>query len=428
MLESLLDPYQDETQKSWNIYSINGSRSSSEDEDYQDDVSDVEDEVPPQAQRTNAATGSITGDIEISQNMYGNDSGELGKSTQIGTMSELFQANSSSSRLGTPQPIRSSPESEAKDLRRKANLEEENGSSRKRARVHGDHTNSMSQTPVDDAEMPDPENASQPEIAGVPGVSYYDTHDDVYRCEACGWEVWRPEGVCTDCGAGESAYSEVTGSTDEEGRNEHADAKPKPKPRKRDRFPRIFLSSNAVEDGDADDIQAEELIDVTGNYLDDAAAYDSTSNATDNEYEMNSFINDSPVDTGNDEDIDGSVSDDVDYKARYEELSSAYTNMAQEHDDLVDDHEAFRRDVLGSDYDDSDDPDEPQLSVVDIEVQDPPVSEVVLSHVQGGSQSSVISTRRLRTRVDAFLAAPEEWHRISLMSTGDNHTEESQEL
>jgi hypothetical protein len=417
MHESLPDPYQDETQKSWNTYNINGSRTSSEDGDYQDDVSDGEDEFPSQPQRINAATGSVVKDIDISQNMYGDDSGELGKSSQIGAASEMFQAKPSSPRSGT-QSIRSSPESDAQGLRRMASLEDGNGRRRKRARVHGALTDSMSETPDDDSEITAPENTSQPELAGVLGVSYYDTHDGVYRCEACGWEVWRPGGACTGCGAGESAYSEVTDSTDEEGSNEHANAKPKP--RNRDHFPRIYLSSN--------DVKAEELIDVTGDYLDDASAYESTSDAADNEYEMNSFIDDSPVDTGNDEDTDGSTSDDVDYKARCEELSSAYTNLAQEHDDLIDDHEAFRRDVLGSDFDDPDDSDEPQFNVVDIEVQDPPVSEVVLSHVQGDSRSSIISTRRLRTRVDAFLAAPEGWHNISLMSTGDNHTEESQEL
>lgn len=426
MHESLPDPNQDETQKSWNTSNINGSQTSSEDGVYQNNVSDGEDEIRPQAQGANTTTGPTARDIEFSKTMYGDDCEEQGKSTQISSTSDQFQADSSSSRLSSPQSIRSAPESEAHGLRRKTDLEDDNGSSRKRARVQGDHTDTMSQTPVDDSEVPDPEKASKPAIAGVPGVSYYDTCDGVYRCEACGWEVWRPEGVCAGCGAGESVYYEVTDSTDEEGSNEHADAKPKP--RNRNRYPRIYRSSHAVEDGGADDIKAEERIDVTGDYLDSTSAYDSTSNAAENEYEMNSFIDDFPVDTGNDEVTDGSASDDIDYKARYEQLSSAYSNLEQEHDDRIDDHEAFRRDVLDSDYDDSEDPDEAQFDIVDIEVLDPPVSEVVISYVQGDSQSSVISTRRLRTRVDAFLAAPEDWHSISLISTGDNHTEESQEL
>jgi len=249
------------------------------------------------------------------------------------------------------------------------------------------------------------------------------THDDVYRCEGCDWEVWRPEGVCTGCDADEPAYSEVTDSTDEEGSNEHADAKSKQ--RNRNRYPRTCLQLNAAEDDGVNDVEAEWRIDVTGTYLDGASAYDSTSSAAENEYEMNSFIDDSPIDTGNDEVTDGSASDDIDYKARYEQLSSAYSNLKQERNDLINDHEAFRRDVLASEYNNSEDPDEPQFDVVDIEVQDPPVLEVVLSHVQGESQSSVISTRRLRTRVDTFLAPPEDWHNISLMSIGDSHTEES---
>lgn len=174
MHESLPDPYQDETQKSWNTSIINSSQTSSEDGDYQDDISGGGDEIPLQAQRTNAATGSIASQIEISQNIYRDDSRELGESTLIGITPDLFQADSGSSRLRTPQSIRLSPESEAHGLRRRANLVEDNGRSRKRARVQRDHSDSMSETSVDDLEMPDPGNASQPAIAGVPGVSYYD--------------------------------------------------------------------------------------------------------------------------------------------------------------------------------------------------------------------------------------------------------------
>jgi hypothetical protein len=424
MHEILPDPDQDETQKSWNTSNINGSQTSSEDENYQNDISDGEHEMLPQAQRTNSATESAAIDATPSKNMYGDDCGEQGTFTKVGPTSNLSEVDSGPTHSISAQDVRSSAESEAQSLRRRASLEEDKGSGRKRARLQDGYTDFLPQISSVELVTPEADEASQPAIASVPRVSYYDTHDGVHRCEACGWEVWRPSGVCTGCGAGEPAYYEVI--DDKEGSSEDANAKPKS--RNHNRYPRIYLSSNAAEEGGANDIKAEEGTDATGHYLDGASAYDSASNVAEDEYEWNSFIDDSLVDIGNNEDTDGSTSDDTDYKARYEQLLSAHSNLEQEHDDLINDHEAFRRDVLGSDYEDSEDTDEPQFDIVDIQVQDPPVSEIVLSHVQGDSQSSVISSRRLRTRVDAFLAAPEDWHNISLMSTGDNHTEEELEL
>jgi hypothetical protein len=426
MHETHPGPCEDETQHSCNEFNKYCSRTSSEDEDYQNDISDNDGKKLTQGQRPTLAAGSTAIDTVLSKDTHNDDCREQGTSIEVDTTSNLFKARSSPSHSGLAQSLRSSSESEANGLRRKAKLEDGDGSSRKRARLQGEHTRIMPHFSSDEIEMPEPEDGSQPVTADVPGVSYYDTYDGVHRCVACGWEVWRPEGVCAGCGAGESAYYEVTSSSDEEGSSE--DREPRPKSRHYNRYPRIYLSSDVVEDGGATDVKAEERINATGYYLDGASAYDSTSSSAENDYEMNSFIDDSPVDTGIDEHTDASASDDVDYKAHYEELASAYHNLEQEHEDLVDDHEAFRRDVLGSDYNGSEDPDEPNFDVVNIDVQDPPVSKVVLSHIQGDSQSSTISTSRLRTRVEAFLAAPEGWHNISLMSTGDNHTEESQEL
>ncbi len=426
MRESYPEPYEDETQKSRNTCYINGSQTSSEDGDDQNDISDGEDEILSQVQWASPVTGSTAIDVSLSKDMYGDDCREQSTPIEAGITSTHFKAHSDFSDSIPVQHARLPAKSDAQRLRRRSNREDDNRSSRKRARRQEEQSDLTPKIHSGELETPESREPSQSAVTGVPVVSYYDTHDGVYRCGACGREFWRPEGVCTGCSAGEPAYYEVINSTHYEESNE--EAKPKPKSRNHTRYPRIYLSSNGADDGGATGVKAEERTDATGYYLDGASAYDSASSSAENEYETNSFIDDSSVKAGIDEHTDFSASDDIDYKARYEELASAYSNVQPEHKDVIDDHEAFRRDVLRSDYNSSEDPDEPEFDVVNVEVQDPPISEMVFSHIQGDSQSSAMSASRLRTRVDAFLAAPEGWHNVSLMSTGDNHTEESQEL
>jgi hypothetical protein len=425
MYETFPDLREDETQKSNSEFNRYDSRTSSEEGDYENGISDDDNEVLDQGHKLEFTKGLTAQHMNHSKDMQEETSIKQGISVEVDATSPLSKACSDASRSTPAQLLRPSSESEAHTLRRRASPNEDDRSTRKRARRQGDHNSAIPQEPSE-LETSEPEEGSRLEIIGVPGVSYYDAHDCVYRCETCGWEVWRPEGACTGCGAGVSAYYEVTSSTDEEGSSDTP--KLKPKSRNHNCYPRIYLSSNAAEDNDATDVKAEERTKVTGYYLDGASAYDSASSTEENEYEMNSFIDDLPVGTEVDEPTDASITDDEDYKAQFEELTCAYHTLEQEHEDLVAEHESFKRDVLGSDYDGFDDQDEPDFEIVNIEVQDPPISKVVLSHVQGDSQSSAISNSRLRARADAFLAAPEGWHNISLMSTGDNHTEESQEL
>lgn len=114
----------------------------------------------------------------------------------------------------------------------------------------------------------------------------------------------------------------------------------------------------------------------------------------------------------------------MNFKPLNGQVSSTHNMLVQEHDEHIY-NEELRQDVPGSDYYDSD---ECRLSVEDVQAEDSSISAAILSHILCNSQSSVISTRRLRSRVDAFLAAAKDWHSISLMSTGDNHTEEELEL
>lgn len=428
MNDTLKDPLEDETQKSCCEFSNFGSPTSSEDGGYENDSPGDDDEKSNQGHKLNidtvlAATGTV-----LLKDMRNNNSGEQGTCAEVDATSTLLKACSNPSRLVPAQPLRSSQESETRRLRRRASLDNDNDRSNcKRVRLNHNHASVMANLSPK-LEMPEPEEGSQPAIAAVPRINYYDTNDRAYRCGACGWEVLRPEGACTGCGAGESAYYEVTSLTDMEGSNGDQAPKTMSESRNHNVNPRICLSSNAAEDGGAIEVKTEQHTKVTGNYLDGASAYESAPTSAENECEINSFIDDSSVDIGIDEHTDASASDDVEYKTQLEELASASCNLEQEREDFMDDHEAFRRDMLGSDSNDSGNQDELDFDVVNIEVQDPPISEVVLFHVQGDSQSSAISISRLRTRADAFLAAPEGWHNISLMSTGDNHTEESQEL
>jgi hypothetical protein len=421
MRETLLDPNENETENSWNTAIMHGPQTSSEDgREIQDDVYDGEDKTLLEAQiNDNASVLTIVGNA-LSQDMRGGDYEESGGSDHVSTMSTFLKADSDASHTALTQLVRLSPGSEPHGLRRRVDLVDYDGSTHKRPRLDRDRAGISPQTPDGYLEIPGSENASRPKTQIVRGISYYDVEDDVHRCQTCGWEVWRPSGVCTGCDAGEPAYHEVIDYTEDEGRNERAGKKSWSK--RRDRHPRISLSSTAIEDDGEDYVKPDDHLDLIGPSWDGVSAYDSTSNAEENEYEMNSFIDDSSIHA---EDADDSTRDQIDYKPLYEQLSSVYSRLEQEHDELLLDHEELKRDILGSDSDDSD---ETQFDVVNIEVQDPPISEVVLSQVQGDSQSSVVSSRRLRTRVDAFLAAPEGWHNISLMSTGDNHTEEEQEL
>jgi hypothetical protein len=102
--------------------------------------------------------------------------------------------------------------------------------------------------------------------------------------------------------------------------------------------------------------------------------------------------------------------------------------------DELQEHEEFRRTVLGSDYGsdgDSDMADPDMVFPVGVEVRDPPVSDVLLSF-EDQSQISEVSNGRVAARENAFMAALDSegsgWHGVAMISTGDNHTVEEAEL
>jgi hypothetical protein len=423
MYEALPDPTEVNTQKSWNTsYGYNTQEQSVASVEGGPDASDNENSLVPHLLRTAPRIGSTKESLGIQS---GRPIRTLGRNSlgQLRIFDESGNEVSNPSETIAPEsePHISSPEPESQHRRRKAFFEACDCRSIKRARLEEEKSDPGS----DDvshillsSDSSDRDDTPCPELEAVPGVSYYDADDDVHRCRACGWEVWRPSGECTGCGRGEPGYYECTSYT-----QDSPEGVPRWKERKMDFYPGIGLTS----DGPEDDLESEFREELTGRYLDGKSAYDTDSNIEDDEYEINSFIDDSPIeDIVDDEEEKELLATQQDYEQLYHQLSKSHERLEKKHYALMDDHEELRRDFLGSDYSDSDDP---LFDVVDIEIKDPPVSEVVLSEVHGDSQASAISTRRLRSRVDAFIAADEDgWYNVSLLSTGDNHTMEELEL
>jgi hypothetical protein len=344
-------------------------------------------------------------------------------------------------RASTPpsQIVASSPSSESQNLRRKAILDGLRDNSAKRARMEYDGASS----PIDESSKTSAHIPNGPHLSAVAAVAetsgedfqssdddnmdvtehYYDDLDSVYRCGSCGHELWSPTGECTGCAAGEEyPYYEVL----------DPEAGPQPE--------------FAKNDYDDEEIGSQCRAKLADDYLDyDMSAYDSfddddqKSGKKEDEYEINSFIDDTLQDS--DEDGFSSEEEEEDkYKEKFEELQNthqrliaSFDSLLHQHDDLMTEHDLLRRDFLGSEYEnyeDSDDYDEEGMLIVDVEVPDPVVSEIVVTHLEEDSQGSEISPERVRDRVEAFQAAVDGtgWHSISLISAGDNHTYEEVEL
>jgi len=238
---------------------------------------------------------------------------------------------------------------------------------------------------------------------------YYDDQDNVLRCTECRCELWTPQGPCTGgCKFYDLPYFEVMMSDCEAG----------------DEYPGIVPWEGYPDD----DVESEKRVELTGIYLDGASAYDSEEDSASVNYQ-GSFIDDASIHDDAGDNAAPSSDEEIDWQERYRQLASAHEALNEEHNDSVLEHEEMRRDVLGSDYDSENYEDlseeEDVLAIVDVDVQDPQVAEVVVP--QEASQVSEISDGRLAARVEAFHATLSDegagWHDISLISTGDNHTE-----
>lgn len=272
---------------------------------------------------------------------------------------------------------------------------------------------------------------------------YWDSVDEIYRCKSCGHELWSSRGQCTGCSAGEEVpYCEVMD--------------PELGPR-----PTIALSEYEL----ADNVTFEERADLLGSCLDfDSSAYDSQDerNCHEDEYEINSFIDDDSPQNSEDGNDSSSSDGETDYKEKFRRLQATHQTLIEDYANLIDEHEELKQDVLGSDYDgfeDMGEVEEEGMVIVDVSPPDPVLAELVLSQTdtesqngsqdasraseapdslveelvhlgaKGHSQESEVSAGRAKARAEAFEAAVDgRWHDISMVSTNGNHSREEVEL
>ncbi|TVY91467.1 Protein artemis [Lachnellula willkommii] len=242
-------------------------------------------------------------------------------------------------------------------------------------------------------------------------ATFFDKVDKVLRCKNCGHEFWSSYmGFCTGCEDGQSGipYYEVL----EPG----------------GMLPRFVLNENSTA-------EANDIDEITFPYLDcNSSAYDTKDEDSNfaEEYEINSFIDDSPEDELDEEEIDPEEEQEVNWEERYRNLAGAHTALSYAHQRLDAKYHGYRMDIEGDEYESTDDSDmgedfdEDALLVVDVAIPDPIVTELVLSQAREQSQEEEISPQRVRDCVEAFEAASNEngraWQDISMVSTGDNHT------
>jgi len=276
----------------------------------------------------------------------------------------------------------------------------------------------------DDCDSDNPDTPGSTEDSGEPQVrnnslTFFDPVDEVYRCLACSHEVWGGEnGTCTRCdeGAFEPPYVEETfGHTGP--------------------LPQISLDEY-MDEVVVDSTVVKELV---GDCLDyGSSAYDSQDSADkfDEEYEVNSFIDDEEIpEPESEEDESQSSSSEVDWEAKFKELQTQHLGLQNNFDDLAERHYEFQREVLGSDMSDDDDDideddfDENGMLIIDVTPPDPIATDIVLSQAREQSQESEVSDERIRHRAEAFEAARDGgWHDVELASVSGNHTHAEIEL
>lgn len=345
--------------------------------------------------------------------------------------------------------VASSPGSESQSLRRKAIVEEFAGVA-KRPRLNFDRSGSsppetlnMGMSLPSDlgliiGNLGTPRN---PDPAGTPGseadgdtskddddseashiLAAFDSNDQIYRCTLCASEFWGgPSGFCTGCeqGVDNIPYYEVLDPS----------------------LWGYHRPSVAMDDYTDTCLEDEERLNVVGDVLDDdSSAYDTqdeTQQSLNEEYEMNSFIDDPASDGEPEEDLLSSSDGEDDYQVMYRELQASHTTLTTNYRQLESDLREFRIAIMGSDFDEDDEDEERDEYGMLLVVPDEPkitTTELILSSAeeQSGESGDEISDRRIMDRAEAFEAVNGtnglSWHNISLVSTSNNHTYPEVEL
>ncbi|KAL2060019.1 hypothetical protein VTL71DRAFT_9841 [Oculimacula yallundae] len=266
-------------------------------------------------------------------------------------------------------------------------------------------------TPESEADSKGPEDTTEL-------FTFFDPDDEVFRCIACKHEVWGGErGVCTRCDEGASSPPYVEEAFDRAG--------PMPQITYDDSMEEVIVDSTIVKE-------------IVGDCLDyESSAYDSQDSAQNffEEYDANSFIDDEEKPEVESEEELSSSDDDWELRfkqlqAQHNGLQTRYSGLSLAYDMLEEEHDEFRRDVLGSqmsmdeDEDmDDDEMDEDGMLIVDVSTPNPIATDIILSQAREQSQESEVSDERIKVRADAFEAAREGgWNDMSLTSVAGNHS------
>lgn len=217
--------------------------------------------------------------------------------------------------------------------------------------------------------------------SGCIELGIHDPIDNILRCTECNHEIWEHKagtlnlisGFCTGCDRGASPFYE---EFDFPGA-----------------FPRIY--ENGEDESEAEPEEARALIGQE--HLDyQSSAYDTQDEDSqivlNEEYEMNSFIDDDEVfsDSGSDTSNDGSK---VDYKSEFEKLQQEHANLRADYFDLVDEYSQFKHDMLGTTEEEDEDQDD-EMEDVATDETGAHIVDVVVAHGDRVVTDAVISTFR----------------------------------
>lgn len=252
---------------------------------------------------------------------------------------------------------------------------------------------------------------------------YWDEEDEVNRCFECGWEFFKPRRYCfnSSCPAHDEAPEGSLLWDDTSYELEDP----------------AYLPEELHEKKTQEERLEEEEEGSENEYLLDDFCVD----------DLDELVVDSEVEDLSDDSAKDETDDDtIDWKASYEAMNTKYQRALYDLGNLADDFDNYRRDVEGdidsfmfSEDDNSallnlsdeheNDGEGTLYGIINVDIQDPPLTEVILPLVSGGSQDSALGPERVADRVAGFNAALDEngWQ-VPMMSTGDNHTSLSQEL
>jgi hypothetical protein len=274
-----------------------------------------------------------------------------------------------------------------------------------------DSTNNDQDIPNDCSDDSDSAINAPQWTEGIPDLSYWDAHDEIFRCVLCQHEMWTVYGHCTGCGSGNIPYHEDPAPYDRSDDDRGPD----------EQYPRLFTTRYE----ECEEINEMAHRGFTYHHLDSPSDYESQQEQTKG-YEINSFIDDASIFCEEDNNENDLSDDDTDYKKLYIALQVEHSQLLHNYSKLANEHELLTMDLTGSDSD----IDEGVMVAVDVETRDPALFEISPSQFPSqspldDSQDSghVLTPERIASRTESYNAVLNGvWENVSLVSVCDNHT------